>query len=150
MKFTGNYYFDADQETVWNLMMDPNAIAAASPGVDKLIPLDGEENAWRADAKIGIAMISGTYSGTIHLSDINSTDDYRITVKGEGQRSIINGTAIISLTYDEGLEQTIVSWDADADVSGKLASIGQRVFKAAANMISKQFFRALAKQLPAK
>ena len=148
MKISDTYTFDADQETVWTLLMNPDAIAKALPGVEKLVPIEGETMAWRAAAKIGVASVSGTYAGIVRMSEIEPMNQYRLTVSGEGQQSIINGTALLKLQYDPEKKQTLLSWDADANISGKLASIGQRVVGAAATMMSKQFFKGVAKQLP--
>jgi hypothetical protein len=148
MKITGKHAFRADQEAVWAVLMDPEAIASAIPGADKLIPIEGEQNAWRVAVKIGIASVSGTYSGTIRMTDIQAPDSYRLTVSGEGKQSIINGSALISLRYDPEKSRTHLDWDADANLSGKLASIGQRLVGAAARMLAKLFFRSLAKRLP--
>jgi len=148
MEINGTYAFSADQDAVWRLLMDPDAIAKAIPGVQEMIPIEGETNAWRAVAKIGVGAISGTYAGVVRLSDVEPPNRYRLTVSGEGQQSIINGTALLTLTHDAEQQQTILTWDAEANVSGKLASIGQRVVKSAAGLMSKMFFGALAKQLP--
>ncbi len=148
MEINGIYTFSADQDVVWKLLMDPDAIAKAIPGVQEMIPIEGETNAWRAVAKIGVGAISGAYAGVVRMSDIGPPNRYRLTVSGEGQQSIINGTALLTLSYDAAQRQTILTWDAEANVSGKLASIGQRVVKSAAGLMSKMFFGALAKQLP--
>lgn len=148
MNFMGSYYFDADQPTVWGLLMDSQTIASALPGVDQLIPIEGETDAWTANAKISAAIISGTFTGTIRMTERNPIDSFRLTLNGEGQGSVISGTALISLTYNSGLEQTIIQWDANADLSGSLARIGQSAMKVAANIMTKQFFRNLAKQQP--
>ncbi len=148
MELSGQYNFTADQETVWQHLMNPDVIARALPGVEAMIPVEGEDNAWRAEAKIGIAAINGRYVGFVRMSEQSPPNQYRLTVNGEGQQSIINGTALITLTHDADTQQTLLNWQADASISGKLASIGQRVIKAAAGMLSKQFFGAVANQMP--
>lgn len=148
MKFTGNFLFNADPQTVWDILMDTRAIAQALPGVEELIPVEGEPDTWRADAKIGIASLSGTYSGRIRMSEQQPPHQYRLTVSGEGQQSIINGSTLIILKFDEAQRKTILHWDAHASISGKLASIGQRVINPAVKMMSNQFFKALDKQIP--
>ncbi len=148
MKLTGTYSIDAKQQTVWYVLMNPQAIANALPGVNELVPVEGEENTWNAVAKIGFAAVSGTYTGSIHMSDITPTDSYRLTVNGKGQQSIIDGTVLIELVYKEETQQTDINWDADAKISGKLARVGQRVFKAAATSMSNTFFENLAAQIP--
>jgi carbon monoxide dehydrogenase subunit G len=150
MELSGTYSFEADIETVWNLMMDPQAIANALPGVEELVPIEDEPDAWRANAKLKVAAITGSYAGTVRMSEKNPTTSYRLTVKGDGQQSVIDGTALITLSSAVDNKKTDLTWDAEANISGKLAGIGQRLIKATANLMSKQFFNGLAKQLPAK
>ena len=148
MDLSGTYTFDVEREALWKVLMDPRAIAEALPGVDELVSIEGEEYAWRADAKISVATVNGAYAGTVRLSEISPPNQYRLTVDGEGQQSIINGSALITLDYDEATKQTTLHWQAESAISGKLAGIGQRLIKAAATMLSKRFFSSLAKQIP--
>jgi carbon monoxide dehydrogenase subunit G len=87
------------------------------------------------------------------MSEIDAPTQYRLTVSGEGQQSIISGTAIIRLEAKadaaEGKPETIVSWTAEGSLAGKLASVAQRLIQVAASLLSRQFFGALAKQLGA-
>ena len=148
MQIIGEYLFNHNQQTVWNLLMDPQAIAKALPGVQQLVPIDGEIDAWRADAQIDLATVRGHYGGEIRLSEQSPIDSYRLAVKGIGQNSIFNGAALMRLSYDADQQQTAVRWEAEVQVSGKLASIGQQLVGVVANVMSKQFFQALDKQLP--
>lgn len=148
MNLSGNYSFDADQQTVWGLLTDPNAIAKALPGVDALVPIEGESMAWRADAKIGISIISGVFSGVVRMTDVQPPQGYRLNVTGEGQQSVVSGYATIVLTPAAGGAKTTLDWTGEANISGKLAGIGQRLIGSAASMMAKQFFQGLAKQLP--
>lgn len=147
MEFTGSYALKGELQKVWELMIDPDAIAKAVPGVKEMSAVDGQPDTWRAEAKIGFSAISGTYAGTIHMSDRNPPHSYKLTVKGEGQQSHVTGHAVIKLSYDDSSGETTVSWEAHADIAGKLARIGQRMIKAAANFLARQFFSSLAKQL---
>lgn len=148
MELTGNYTFEADQQTTWNLLMDTDAIATAMPGVEELIPVEGEDNQWRAEASLKIGAIGGTYTGVVSMSEHDAPSQYRLTVEGEGQASIINGTALIELVpHSDDSSKTTIQWTAEANISGKLARVGQRLIKATANMMSKRFFTALAKTL---
>ena len=128
--------------------MNPDAIARALPGVDRMIPIEGETNAWRITAKIGIAAISGSYIGIVRMSDITKPDRFRLSMEGEGQGSIIGGSCQIELTADPAAGTTSVLWTADANVFGRLAGIGQRLMSAAATMLARQFFASLARQIP--
>ncbi|NJK81193.1 MAG: carbon monoxide dehydrogenase subunit G [Chloroflexaceae bacterium] len=149
MQIQGSYTFEYDQQAVWNILMNPDAIAKAIPGVKEMVPLEGETYAWRAIAKIGVASVSGTYSGIIRMTEIEAPDRYRLTAEGEGQQSVINGTALITMQPAQEAGKTVVVWDAEASLAGKLASIAQRLIKSAAGLLSRQFFGGLAKQLKA-
>jgi carbon monoxide dehydrogenase subunit G len=147
MELSGTYTFDAQQQAVWDILMSPDAIATAIPGVKEMQPLDGEVNAFHASAKVNVGAVSGTYSGTIRQTDITPPHQFRLTVKGEGQQSVINGTALVNLSFDADNKQTIVTWSAEAHISGKLTSIGQRLITSTAGLLSRQFFGGLAKQI---
>jgi carbon monoxide dehydrogenase subunit G len=148
MKLTGKFQFDADQQTVWDLLMNPNAIAKALPSVETLVPVEGENLAWRASAKLGVAAISGTFTGIIRMTELQPPSRYRLNVSGEGQQSAIGGFALISLTPSDDRTKINLTWEGEATISGKLAGIGQRLIAMTANLMANQFFQGLAKQLP--
>ena len=147
MKLGGSYRFGKPRAQVWATLMDPDAIATAIPGVEEFLPVEGEENAWLAVAKVSMAVVSGRFEGNVRMSEIEAPNSYRLTVSGEGQGSIINGSVLMKLEDSDGGAATTLHWDADANISGKLARIGQRLIKAAANMMSKRFFSGLARQI---
>lgn len=146
MKLDGSYRFAESREQVWATLMDPDAIAGAIPGVQEFVPLEGEEYAWRAIVKVNMAAVSGRFSGQVHMSEIQPPVSYRLTVSGEGQGSIISGSVLMQLRDGDGGD-TELKWEAEANISGKLARIGQRLIKAAANMMSKRFFGNLARRI---
>lgn len=147
MDLSGTYTFQAERESVWNLMMNPDAIAKALPGVEEFVPIEGETNAWNARLKVSLAAVNGNYAGSVRMADLEPPNQFRLNVNGEGQQSIVGGSVLIKLEYDEAKKETLLTWDAEANISGKLARIGQRVIKAAANMMSNRFFSNLAQQL---
>jgi carbon monoxide dehydrogenase subunit G len=147
MDLSGTYTFQAERESVWNLMMNPDAIAKALPGVEEFVPIEGETNAWNARLKVSLAAVNGNYAGSVRMTDLEPPNQFRLNVNGEGQQSIVGGSVLIKLEYDEAKKETLLTWDAEANISGKLARIGQRVIKAAANMMSNRFFSNLAQQL---
>ena len=147
MKLGGIYRFSEPRAQVWATLMDPDAIATAIPGVEEFLPVEGEEYAWLAVAKVSMAAVSGRFEGNVRMSEIEAPDSFRLTVSGEGQGSIISGSVLMKFEDADGGAATTLHWDADANISGKLARVGQRLIKAAANMMSKRFFSGLARQI---
>ncbi len=148
MKISGTYSIQAEQQAVYDVFMNPDAIAKALPGVDRLVPIEDQLNAWTVTAKIGIAAVSGMYTGIVRMSDLASPHHFRLTVDGEGQGSIIGGDVQVDLSYDAGAGKTTIVWNADANVFGRLAGVGQRLISAAASMLARQFFSSLSRQIP--
>ena len=62
-----HHTFNAPPERVWALLMDPAAIASCIPGCDSLEP-DGEDR-YTAALTVGMAAITGTYEGTVTITD---------------------------------------------------------------------------------
>lgn len=150
MQLNGQHDFDARPSAVWEVLHDPSAIARALPGVDALEPIEGEENAFRAQAKLQVAAIGGTYAGELRLSELKPPQSYRMKAQGEGQSSRFQGEVYVQLSETAAGSQTggtRLEWQADAQVSGLLARVGQRLIKATATMLSKRFFAALGEEI---
>jgi carbon monoxide dehydrogenase subunit G len=82
MDISGSYTFNAPPQRVWDLLMDPAVIASCIPGCEKLDP-EGEDR-YRARLKVALAAITGSYDGTVTLSDKTPPNSYRLTVEGQG------------------------------------------------------------------
>ncbi len=147
MNLSGSYRFTEPRQQVWATLMDPDAISAAIPGVEEFVPIEGEEYSWQAIAKVSMAAVSGRFAGNIRMSEIEAPESYRLSISGEGQGSIISGSVFMKLEDADGGAATTLHWDAEANISGKLARVGQRLIKAAAGMMSKRFFSGLARQI---
>jgi len=100
MEISGSYTFDARAERVWSLLMDPAVLAACIPGCDRLEP-DGEDR-YAVTMTIGLAAITGTYSGTVLLTDKVPSASYRLIAEGQGRPGFVKGSASVTLRPDAG------------------------------------------------
>ena len=139
MEITGSYHFDAPPERVWALMMDPAAIASCIPGCEALEP-QGDDR-YRAKITIGMAAITGTYEGTVVLSDKVANTSYRLSVEGQGRPGFVKGDADIRLRA-EGTG-TVVELTATVHTGGAIARLGQRLIGSAAKMMQDRFFACM-------
>jgi uncharacterized protein len=133
MKLAGTYQFDAPVEDVWNALFDPAVLAAAMPGCDKLELVDGE---LVGEMTIKIGPISGKFAGKVRLEDKVEPTSYRMIVDGRGGPGFVKATAMITLAPEAG--GTKLSYDADAQIGGKIATVGERLVDASAKAIAKQ------------
>ena len=149
MKLAGTYPIDAPRQIVWDLLNDPDALARALPGCERLTRLgDNRDNVYEGVISIGIASIRSSYTGTVTLSDIRPPESYAIAVQGQGKGGFVRGTGRIGLSEEGGATTMTVS--GDAQVGGPIAMVGQRLLDGAAKKVLKEFAAALAKEARAK
>ena len=94
--------------------------------------------------KIGVAMIRGTFSGKVKITDKQEPERYTMAVEGSGPQGQVSGVGTLEL-IDKG-DQTQVRYKGDANVRGTLARVGARVVQPAAKMIVGQFFDRMEKE----
>src|SRR5919204_2395128 len=98
MEICGSYTFNARPNRVWALLMDPVVLSSCIPGCDRLEP-DGE-NRYRVTLTVGMAAITGTYDGTVILTDKVEPSSYRLIVEGQGRPGFVKGSSTIALRSD--------------------------------------------------
>jgi carbon monoxide dehydrogenase subunit G len=139
MDVTGSYAFPAPPARVWALLMDPDVIASCIPGCSAFEPL-GEDH-YKAKLTVALAAITGTYEGTVLLSDRIEPTSYKLTVEGQGRPGFVKGTATIALRA-EG-EGTVVDVSGTVDTGGAIARLGQRLIANVSKMMQDRFFACL-------
>jgi len=137
MKMTGEKIIKAPRQEVWDALNNAEQLEKAIPGAEKVEKVD--ENNLIATVKTKIGPISARFSGKIKLSDINPPISYVLTGEGTGGAAgFAKGEARITLE-DIG-QDTLLKYEVDARVGGKLAQIGQRLIDTAANKLADEFF----------
>jgi carbon monoxide dehydrogenase subunit G len=128
---------------VWAAFLDPETLASAIPGCDKLESIGPDE--YKAVMKVGVGPIKGTFEGKVRLFDQEPPARYRMAVEGTGAPGFVRGEAAMHL--EEAGSATRVRYDADVQVGGLIASVGQRMLGGAARLILDQFFGKMAELL---
>ena len=143
MEISGTYTFDAPPDRVWTLLMDPAVISDCIPGCDKFEPAG--ENSFRVRLKVALAAITGTYEGTVTLTDQVPQTSYRLVAEGQGRPGFVKGTSIITLR-PEGTA-TIVDISATVQTGGAIARLGQRLIGGVSKMMLDLFITCLQGKL---
>jgi carbon monoxide dehydrogenase subunit G len=147
MKVEGANEISAAQDKVWAAFLDPATLAKAIPGCEGLEEIGPGE--YKAIMKVGVAAIKGTFEGKVKLMDLEPPSRYRMSVEGKGGPGFVKGEAAMSLAaVDPGT--TRVSYDADVQVGGLIASVGQRMLGGVSKMMLDQFFTRMSELLAEK
>ena len=144
MELTGERRIAAPRETVWRALNDPEVLLAAIPGCQALEKTG--DNAFSATVQARVGPVKATFAGSVELSEIKEPEGYRISGEGVGGAAgFARGGARVRLAEDgDDGEATLLSYEVDAQVGGKLAQIGSRLVQGAARKLAGQFFDRFA------
>jgi carbon monoxide dehydrogenase subunit G len=145
MEISGSYKFNAPPDRVWALLMDPAVLSSCIPGCDRFEP-DGEDR-YTVTLTVGLAAITGTYTGTVVLVDKVPPASYRLNVEGQGRPGFVKGSSAIALR-PEGAA-TVVDVTATVQTGGAIARVGQRLIGSVAKMMLDRFFACLQPKVDA-
>lgn len=138
MKITGTYELEADRQAVWEALNDPEVLKACIPGCESLDKTGENELTATVTAKVG--PVKAKFNGSVELKDLNPPASYRIEGSGKGGAAgFAKGGADVRLEERDG-GGTVLSYDVDAQVGGKLAQIGSRLIDGTAKKLADQFF----------
>lgn len=132
----------AAPEAVWAMLLDADTLASIIPGahsVEKLSPTH-----FRAEVTLGVGPVKGRYRAEIELSDLDAPRAATLRGKAVGALGAAEGRGRVTLApLGAG---TRLAYAYEAQIGGKAASVGGRLLDAAARIIIRQFFEALARR----
>jgi carbon monoxide dehydrogenase subunit G len=143
MKIEGAHEISAPRQRVWEAFLDPELLRQAIPGCEKLEAVGPDE--YRATMKVGVAAVKGTFEGKVRLTDKQPPDTYKMGVEGSGGPGFVRGEAAITLSDSGG--GTRVAYNADVQVGGLIAGVGQRMLGGVTKMMADQFFNRMSELL---
>jgi len=144
MTMTGEIQLAAPMEAVWTKLNDPEVLKTCIPGCEELEKTD--DGGFRAVAKMKVGPVSARFKGKVTLSDLDPPKSYKISGEGEGGiAGFAKGSAVVNLLESEG--GTLLSYQVDAQIGGKLAQLGQRLINGTAKKLADEFFASFARSL---
>jgi uncharacterized protein len=147
VKIDGEYLFHGPREDVWEIVRDPDILATALPGTKSLDRVGDNEYVGEMNVRIG--PVGGLFSGRLLVSNEVPPSSLTLTVDGRGSPGFLNGAGNVVLK-DQGDGSTLMTYDGDVQIGGKLASVGQRLLDTASKSIIREGLEALDKALQAR
>ncbi len=144
MKMTGQRLLPVPRQQAWDALNDPEMLKACIPGCDSIVQTDPDTFEVLMAARIG--PVSARFKGRLTQSDVVEPESYTLAFDGQGGvAGFGKGTAAVRLTPVDG--GTMLDYEADAQVGGKIAQIGSRLVDAAAAKIADEFFKTFETKL---
>ncbi len=147
MDMTGEYRIAAAREAVWKALNDPEVLKQCIPGCDEIQQTSDTTLSAKVTAKVG--PVKAKFTGDVTLSDLDPPNGYTISGQGKGGAAgFAKGGAKVSLEEDNG--GTLLKYDVNATVGGKLAQIGSRLIDSTAHKMADDFFGKFAETVASK
>ena len=140
MKLKGSYKLSVKKELVWKALNDPIILKQCIPGCE--VFEKNSDGSFNATATNQIGPMNATFSGTITLSNIRNDEGYTLTGEGQSSVGFANGKADVNLVEENG--STILNYEVDITVGGKIAQLGSRLIDGVGKKMSDYFFGRFA------
>ncbi len=137
MELTGEYRIAASKAKVWAALNDAETLERCIPGCEELDKSSDTEMSAKVALKIG--PVKARFKGNVILENLDPPNAYSIVGEGQGGvAGFAKGGADVQLAEDG--DETILSYQANAQVGGKIAQLGSRLIQSTAAKLADKFF----------
>jgi 2-furoyl-CoA dehydrogenase large subunit len=132
----------APREAVWAMLLDPAVLMAVVPGAHAVERVSATE--YRAEVTLGVGPVKGRYRVRLALADLLAPSSLTLSGRAEGALGFGHGQGRVTLREDGAA--TVIAYQYEAQLGGRVASIAGRLLDGATRLVIAQFFAALARQ----
>ena len=147
MKIKGSHALPFPRDVVWEAILDPEVLSRTLPGCEDMAPVG--DNRFRGKLKMKVGPVQGVFEGGVELLDLDPPNGYNLKMDGKGAPGFVNGKGSLRLE-DQGDDGTLLHYEIDARVGGRIAAVGQRLLDSSARVLTRQGLQGLEKQLEAR
>ena len=141
MKLTGEIRIKAARDKVFEALRDPEFFASCIEGIRDLTGVDATH--YDAMLETKVAYLQFKFKVIVELTRIEPPRAIEARIEGTPLGVVGRLTATSRTTLTEESDGTLVQYEIDTALTGKLGGIGQPVLKSKAKQMEKQFFTRL-------
>ena len=120
MHLNGEFTVDASRPDVYAFLTDPARVSRHMPDVKNVVIDDADH--FTVTARVGVSHIKGDVVMKLTIKDRQPPVSTTVVGKGTGLASAVD--MVTSFTLEEAGAGTVVHWQGDVTISGKLAAFG--------------------------
>jgi carbon monoxide dehydrogenase subunit G len=143
VKLQATYTLPVPRQRLWDLLLTPEELQQCLPGCERLARVGPDT--YEATLTVGAATVKGTYTGRLQILDQEPPSRCRLRIEGTGTSGFVRGEAVLLLTEDP--TGTTLAIEADAQVGGLIASVGQRMLAGVGRMLLGEFIKRVEAHL---
>jgi len=145
LNFEGTFDVKAPRDKVWDFVIDPNKIGKCLPDL-KSLQVEAD-NKFTAVARVGIGFMKGDFKFQLAIVEQNPPSHARLKGTGNGVGSSVNMDTSIDLSDIDASAGTKLTYKAEVQIGGTLASVGQRVIGGTIEKTIGEVFACVKKQV---
>lgn len=148
MNLNGTFTFNGPRAVVWELLQDPDVLAKALPGTERLTRAGTDR--FEGVMKVSVGPVTAAqFAVTVSLKDQVPPERVAMQIDGKGAVGYTRGTATVELA-EQPDGSTLMQYASDVQVGGKIAAVGQRLLDSVAKMMMRQALDGLDRELRAR
>jgi len=145
MVLKGNVAIRAPRKQVWDFLTDPNQIGQCVPGVEKIEIIEPNKK-YRGVVSIGLGGVKARFNGDVDVLELDEPNRAKLKAHGTATGTAADLFSEMSLSDGEA-GSTVVTWTADVNVSGQLASLAARLMVPVSQKLSEQFYNEVRRRI---
>lgn len=144
MDLSDEILIPAPRDQVYAALNDPEVLRACIPGCEELEKTSDTDLEAKVVLKVG--PVKARFKGNVTLDPSGAPEHFSLTGQGNGGAAgFAKGGA--DVTLEEQGDQTLLRYDAKADIGGKLAQLGNRLVQSTSKKLAAQFFENFSQKV---
>ena len=140
MNLKGEYIIPASKNIVWEHLNNTETLKKSIKGCETLDKVSATEFNAKVKAKVG--PVSAIFNGSVSLTELDPPNSYIITGQGKGGAAgFAKGSVKITLFDKDSPNNTLLKYEGNAHVGGKLAQLGSRLIGGVVQSTADDFFK---------
>lgn len=139
MKLTGKHEFSSSASDVYGRLLDASVLKQCMPGCRQLEPIGDDR--FNLTFSVPVPAITGTFSGTVQIVEKEPAQAFGMKIDATGSNGFVKADA--RMRIEPNGSGCIVHYDANAQVGGPAAAVGQRVLTGISRRQIEQMMRCL-------
>jgi carbon monoxide dehydrogenase subunit G len=146
MNFEGRAELAAGAQSVWDLLLDLDRVAACVPGLLDARQID--DDTFEGSVKAAVGPISGMFAFRSTIVERRPPEHLQAAITGADSvtKSRITGDVDVDLKAVSPTE-TLLTYRSSIKVDGRLALLGEMVLRATGNMMLREMVERLRRQV---
>ena len=146
MKLEGERILKANRSDVWERLIDASTLKKCIPGCQSIS--GSLEDGFEATIAQKIGPVNAKFRGNVTIKDVIEGESY--TIEGEGKGGVAGfAKGTVNVALSDSPEGTLLSYNVNGRIGGKLAQLGSRLVGGVAKKLSNQFFDRLQSEFDA-